>query len=74
MDPGQHMTLDQLKTWNKNLVNDMRDQKIMGGYTTPAGIKWGTSPTDIQNLSGVCLLVICGAVTANVTWRDDNTI
>ena len=74
MDPGRTMTLANLKEWNKNLVNAMRDQKLINGFTDPYGTTWGTTPADITNLSGVCVLIACGAVTSNQIWRDLNNV
>jgi len=74
MNPGSDMSLDQLKNWNKDLVNAARADKICAGYTDQNNITWGNRDTDIINLSGVCTLIALGVVTGNQTWRDQNNI
>lgn len=70
MDPGYDMSLDDLLQWNISIVNDFRSERLLGGYTDSNQITWDTTADAIQNLSGVCTLIACGAVTGTQVWRD----
>jgi hypothetical protein len=75
MDPGIDMSLEDLQTWNYDLVNELRNEKLNGGFTdTNTGITWDTDQNAIQNLSGACALIACGAITADLTWRDHTNV
>jgi hypothetical protein len=74
MNPGYLMTLDDLKTWNKDLVNIVRTEKMNKGYIDQNGIVWASTPTDIANLNGVLTLIALGVVSSSQTWRDYNNI
>lgn len=72
MDPGYSMTIEELKSWNIDLINQVRTQKIYNGYTDANSNVWDTRPVDIANINGVCTLIALGVVTTSVTWRDKN--
>lgn len=73
MNPGKNMSLDELKSWNTDLVNELRNDILVSGYNDGTNT-WGTSPTDVVNLNGVCTLIALGLVTSTQTWRDLNNI
>jgi hypothetical protein len=55
-------------------IDACREQIMSAGYTDSNGITWDTASSDIQNLSGICTLIACGAVTSNQIWRDANNV
>jgi hypothetical protein len=62
--------LDVSKNNKHTAINEFRSNRLCGGYTDGSDRKWGTLPTDITNLSGVCILIALGVVTEAQTWRD----
>lgn len=74
MDPGYEMTIDELRQWNKNLINEVRTEKIYGGFVDVYGVRWDSSPVAIANLNAVCTLIGVGVVTTDQTWRDANNV
>ncbi len=57
-----------------DLVDAYRQQIQYGGYTDSSSTEWDSAPDDIANLSGICTLIACGAVTTSQTWRDANNV
>jgi hypothetical protein len=80
MNPGSDMSLDQLKNWNKDLVNAIRDGQISKGFTFN-GIVYDSDDSARQNVTGACTLalVLLGQqldFPEGFTWRtqdNDNT-
>lgn len=70
MNPGIDMSLEDLQQWNYDLINELRQEKCDAGYTDGDGVLWESTTSAIQNLSGVCVLIACGAVSSDQVWRD----
>ena len=74
MNPGYEMPLEDLKTWNLSLVNEVRDSELLEGYIDSNGNTWDVNESARSNLTGVCVLVALGVVTGDQVWRDKDNI
>jgi len=78
MNPGKTMTLDELKTWNKEVVNHVREEKIVAGFTF-MGIQFDSDERSRANIAGACTLalVLLGQgqdFPQGFTWRAANNV
>ena len=62
------------KTEKCNDVNSLRSIKLTGGYTDTNGIVWATDPQSVTDLNITVGLIAAGAISGNLTWRDDTNI
>lgn len=57
MNPGYPLTLEQLKKWNKDIVNEYRDEKINAGFTFD-GNRYDSDERARLNINGACTLAL----------------
>lgn len=57
MNPGYELALDDLKEWNKRLVNEVRVERINAGFTYEGNI-FDSGDRSLLNITGVCTLAL----------------
>jgi len=57
-----------------NDINSLRSIKLTSGYTDSNGIVWSTDSQSVTDLNITVGLIATGAISGNLTWRDDLNI